>query len=136
FEEADIFVGSELGLGGLVKRRSCDDFEEELVHFFSGFGVDGTIHPDHAAESRDGVAFESALVGFGERIAGGGSARIGVLDDGDDWPVKFLGKIPGGLQVDDVVVRKFLALKLPGVGDAGTGAIGVHGGFLVGIFAV
>jgi len=38
-----------------------------------------------------------------------------MLDDGADggiiW-IEFLSEIPGGLQVDDVVVGKFLALKL------------------------
>src|SRR6266704_501639 len=42
----------------------------------------------------------------------------------------------GGLQVGDVVVGKFLALQLAGVGYTHAGAVGVHCGFLVGILAV
>ena len=53
-----------------------------------------------------------------------------------DGLFEFLGEVPRGLQVDDVVVGKFLALELAGVGDAYAGAVGVHGGFLVRIFAV
>ena len=136
FHEAKIFLGGELGFGGFVEGGGGDDFEEELVHFFGGFGVDGTIDADHAAEGRDGIAFEGALVGFGESLPGRGAAGIGVLDDRDDGLVEFLGEIPRGLQVDDVVVGKFLALELVGIGHADAGAVGVHGGFLVRIFAV
>ena len=136
FDQAEIFLGGEFGLGGFVERRGGDDFQKKLVHFLGGFGVDGAIHADHAAEGGDGIAFQSALVGFGESLARGGAAGIGVLDDGADWLRKFLREIPGGLQIDDVVVGKFLALELAGVGDALAGAVGVHGGFLVRVFAV
>ena len=64
---------------------------------------------------------------------------IGVLDDGADGGlvrIEFLGEIPGGLQVDDVVVGKFFALKLAGVGHACAGAVGIHGRLLVRVFAV
>src|SRR5579871_3632551 len=106
------------------------------MHFFGGFGVDGAIHADYSSEGGDRIAFEGTLVGFGERLAGGGAARIRMFDDGADglvesWFVEFLGEIPRGLQVDDVVVRKFFALELAGVGDSDAGAVGVHGGFLV-----
>ena len=38
---------------------------------------------DDAAEGGDGVGGEGALVGFEDGCAGGGSAGVGVLDDGD-----------------------------------------------------
>src|SRR5579863_5999570 len=106
------------------------------MHFFGGIGVDGAIHADYSAEGGDGITFEGALVGFGESLAGGGAAGVGVLDDGADRLIEFLCEIPGGLQVDDVVVGEFLALELTGVGHAGAGAVGVHGGPLMGVFAV
>ena len=59
-----------------------------------------------------------------------------MLDDGADGFVKFLGEIPCGLQIDDVVVGEFFALELSGVGDADSRAVGIHGGFLVRIFTV
>ncbi len=49
---------------------------------------------------------------------------------------KLLGEVPGGLQVDDVVVGKFLALELAGIGNAFARAVGIHGGLLVRVFAV
>ena len=106
------------------------------MHLFGGCGVDGTIHADHAAEGRDRIAFERAFVGLGQGLAGRGAARVGVLDDGADGLIEFLREIPGGLQIDDVVVGKLLALQLAGVGDAGAGAVGVHCGLLVRVFAV
>ncbi len=59
-----------------------------------------------------------------------------MLDDGDDRLLEFLRQIPGGLEVDDVVVGEFLALQLAGVGHADAGAVGVHGGFLVRVLSV
>jgi len=135
------FFAGELCLCGFVEGGRGDHFEEEFVHFFGGFGVDGTVHTDHAAERGDGIAFESALVGFGESFAGGCAAGIGVLDDGADRFVefrfiKFLGEIPGGLQVDDVIEGKFFSLNLAGIGHADGGAVRIHGGLLMRIFTV
>ena len=73
---------ANFALAASSKRRGGDDFEEKFVHFFGGFGVDGAIHADDAAEGGDGIAFEGPLVGFGESLAGGGAAGVGVLDDG------------------------------------------------------
>src|ERR1700722_6153442 len=116
FHKAMIFLRRELFLGSFVEGGGGDDFEEELVHFFGGFGVDGAIYADNAPEGRDWVTFESAFLGFGERFAGRGSAGVGVLDDGDNRLVEFLCEIPGGLQIDNVVIGEFLALKLAGIG--------------------
>src|SRR5712691_8661783 len=111
------------------------------MHVFGGFGVDRTVHADYAAESGDGIAFESALVGLRESLAGGRAAGVGVLDDGADGfvevvLVKFLCPVPGRLHIDEVVVGKFLALNLAGIGDASAVAVGIHRGLLVGVFAV
>ena len=64
-----------------------------------------------------------------------------MFDDGADRSmearlVEFLCEIPGGLQVDDVVVGEFLALQLKGIGNARIRAVRVHRGLLVRIFAV
>ena len=86
------------------------------MHFLRGGKIDGTVNTDDASERRDWVAFESAFVCFGQSLACSRTARVGVLDDGDDRLIKFLGEIPCSLQVDDVVVGEFLALELAGVG--------------------
>ena len=66
------------------------------------------------------------------RCAGG----VRMFNNRADWLVEFLGQVPGGLHVNDIVVRKFLALNLAAVGHTCARAVGVHGGFLVGIFSV
>ena len=50
FDEAQVFLGREVRFGGFVEGGRGDDFEEELVHLLGGFGVDGAVHADHAAE--------------------------------------------------------------------------------------
>ena len=74
--------------------------------------VDRAIHADHSAKRRHRIAFERLLVSLGERLAGSGSARIGVLDDGADWLVELLRQIPRRLQIDNIVVGKLFALQL------------------------
>ena len=76
FDQTEIFLGGEAGFGGFVEGGRGDYFEEELVHLFGGFGVDGTVYADHAAERGDGIAFERALVGFGKSLAGCGAYRL------------------------------------------------------------
>src|SRR5436305_114012 len=84
----------------------------------SGSSIDGAIDADGATEGGDGIAFERAFVGLGQRRAGGGSGWIGVLDDGAERLIEFLGEVPCGLEVDDVVVGEFFALELAGVRDS------------------
>jgi hypothetical protein len=143
FDQAEILLAGEAGFGGFVETGGGDHFQEEFVHLFGGFAVDGAVHTDHAAECGNGVAFECALVGFSKSLAGRTARGVGVLDDGADGGgiriqarIEFLRKVPGGLQVDDVVVGKFFALKLAGVCHAQAGAIGIHGGLLVRVFTV
>ena len=50
--------------------------------------------------------------------------------------VEFADQLPAGVEIDDVVVAEFFALKLLGGGDAFAAAVGVEGGALVGVFAV
>ena len=106
------------------------------MHLFGGFAVDRAIDPDHAAESRDRITFQSEFEGLCQCPACGRATGIGVLDDGANGFVEFLCKIPGGLQINNVVVGELLALQLAGVGDTRARPIGVHGGLLMGILPV
>src|ERR1700722_3263841 len=111
------------------------------MHLFRGLKIDGTIDADDSAKGRDRITFQSTLKCFSQSLSRAGAAGVGVLDDGANWLVefvlvKFLGEIPCGLKVDDVVEGKLLALKLAGIGHSGGGAIGIHGGFLMRVFAV
>ena len=112
FDEAQILLRRENLARGVVKSRRSDRFHKELRHLACGIAIDGAIHADDTAERRHRIAFERSPVSFGERIRNRSAARIGVLDDCANWAVKLLGQVPRGLQVDDIVVTEFLALKL------------------------
>ena len=118
------------------KIRRSDGLHKELGHLFGGFGVDHAIHADHSAKRRNRVSLQCLLESLGESSPRRRAARIGVLDDGAHRLLEFLRQLPGGFQVDDVVVRKLLALKLFPTGHAASRAIGVHRSFLVGILAI
>ena len=59
-----------------------------------------------------------------------------MFDDGAHRFLEFLGEIPGGLQIDDVVIRKLFALHLMRIGHACAGTVRVHRRFLVRVLAV
>ncbi len=109
--------GKDLARGG-IEAWSGDRLDEQLRHLGCGVAIDRPIHADHAAERRHRIAFQRALVGFGQRGCHRGSARIGVLDDGADRLVELLRQVPRRLQIDNVVVAEFLALQLLAVRDA------------------
>ncbi len=147
-------------------RRGGVDLDQAEVPFagegFAGFGGKGrgrrwlrrrawrslrrprrrlAVDADDAAEGRDGVGGEGFLIGLEDGGAGGCAAGVGVLDDGDGGQVgvgglEFLGELPAGVEIDQVVEAQLFALELPGTGDAEAGAIGIEGGALVGVLAV
>ncbi len=54
----------------------------------------------------------------------------------DDRLAELLRQLPAGVEIDEIVEAKFLALELGCAGDAEAGAVGVEGGALVGVFTV
>ena len=59
-----------------------------------------------------------------------------MLDDGAHRFVKLLRQVPRRLQIHNVVVAEFLALKLLAIRDALAGAVGVQRGLLMRILTV
>ncbi len=120
--------GSEAGSGY--------GFDKQRGHFFGGVAVDLAIDADDGAEGGDGIGDQGLAVGVEDVGAGGRAAGIGVLDDGDHGLVEFLAERPAGVEVDEVVVAEFLALKLRGGGNSGAGAVDIEGGALMGVLPV
>ena len=69
-------------------------------------------------------------------VAGGRSAGIGVLDDGNHRLVELLRQLPAGLEIDKVIEAEFFALELVSAGDAEAATVGIKSGALVWILAV
>ena len=113
-----------------------DGLDEEFGDLFGGCGVDLAIDADNSAEGGDWIRRECFLIGFEDGCAGSRAAGVGVLDDGDHRLIELAGKLPTGVQVDQIVVAELLALKLLSGGDAETRAVGVERGALVWIFSV
>ncbi len=95
------------------------------------------VEGDDTPEGRGGVTVVRPLVSVGEAARGGDAAGIGVLDDRGRRHRKILDQVPGGVDVDDVVVGELDSLELSGVGDALAGGPDpVERGGLVGILTV
>lgn len=127
FENAEILPASAESIergGGVV--GGDDHFEEDIFGAEAGSGgfVDGRGDGDDAAVGGEGIA--SDCIGDGAEGRGGGGCATGVsvLDDDGGGGCggeggELAGEGEGGGGVVDVVVGKFLAVELSGLGDAG-----------------
>ena len=91
----------------------------------------------HRTESRNRVAGQRLLVSI--RLVGAHRypARVAVFDDYRHRLLKLARQSPGGVQVEQVVVGKLLALELPGTGNPPAAlSVTVERRPLVGIFSV
>ena len=140
FEQADV-----LGLvleefeSVVVKGGGEEDFHELALEEFGRLEVDLAGHGNHGTERRHRVTCPGGFHGFAQRFAGGESTGVHVLHDDDCVAVaEFACHLEGGIRVDDVVVRKFLAPELLCGGETcfGAGRVAVEHGRLVGIFSV
>ena len=118
FHESQVLLAGKLGLGGLVEQWRRDNFKEQLGHFFRGFTIHRPVHPDHTAECRNRIALQRLFVSFRQSLAGCGAAGIGMLDNRANRFGEFLREIPGGLNIHNIVVGKFLPLQLASIGHA------------------
>src|SRR6266404_832628 len=137
-QQAKIFLGGKNFLCAIGKPRSDDAFDEEFGDFFGGESVHDVIEREHAAERGDRVAGERLCVGIEQSGLLGGAARVVVLDDDRSRPFELGNQAAGGFEVDVVVVREFLALKLFRGCESRSRMAGgdVESRGLVGIFAV
>ena len=71
--------------------------------------VDLAVIADHAAEGRNRIARERALISGRLGIAQTHAARVGVLDDGAAHAFEIMREFGGGGGVQQIVEREFLA---------------------------
>jgi hypothetical protein len=81
------------------------------------------------------IAGERAAEALGHVSCSAQPHGLVVLDDGGSRLVEFANQLPGGVQIDVVVVRKFLAVQLLGVAMPGS-PVTIDRGLLVRILAV
>ena len=100
--------------------------------------VELAIDPDDPAERGDRVGLEGVAVGLDELVVRGEPDRIGVLDDGDRGGRVVAGDPVRGVEVEQVVERRHLALQPRRVGErpAAVRRLAVERGVLVRVLPV
>ena len=96
--------------------------------------VEGAVGDDHATERGDRVACERVRIGLGERVAGGQSTSVVVLEDGNRRRIVLeLGhELNRGIDIEQVVVAERFAIVL---GEEAL-EVAIVGAGLVGILSV
>ena len=82
-----------------------------------GRPVELAVDPDDPAEGRDRVGLEGVPVGLDQLVVRGEPDRVGVLDDGDRRRRVVAGDPVRGVEVEQVVERRHLALEPRRVGE-------------------
>ena len=120
--------------GRRLKIRGDDNLAEQGVQGLGRGEIEGAVGDYHAAECGDRIARERVGIGLGERIAGGQSTSVVVLEDRDGRRIVLeLGhELDGGVHIEQVVVAERLAVVL---GEQAF-EVSVVGAGLVGVFAV
>ena len=100
--------------------------------------IELAVDPDDAAEGRHRVGLEGVPVGLDELVVRGEPDRVGVLDDGDGRRRVVAGDAVRGIEVEQVVERRHLALEPGRVGEgpAAVRRLAVERGALVRVLAV
>ena len=80
-QQAQVLLGGDQGDRLLLGIGGDDDLGEDLDDLLRSLGIERAVQRDDAAESRDGVAAQRALIGLEQRAAGRDAAGVGVLDD-------------------------------------------------------
>ena len=139
--DAEVLAAAEATEGGWFVVGGDDDVVKVAAHGGNGFGRDGSVEAEDAAECGDWISLAGAAVGLDLGLGvDGQAAGHGVLDDRDGDVVEVVGGGPGGLQVEDVDVGELQAVELLDAGEFAVaklgGASGVEGAGLVGVLAV
>ena len=98
------------GIHVIVRRD--DDFKEYLVDFLGRLLVHHPVGDEHASEGRYGVARQSVFPSLEHGGARSQAARVVVLQDGERRLRELVNQVYGGVDVEQVVVRDFLAVHL------------------------
>ena len=97
--------------GRFIHRRRHHGFNERRDDGRGRVDVDGAVEADDAAEGGQGIRFARANVGFGDSRAGRDTTRIGVLDHRGGRLAELEHDAGGGVEVEQVGEREFLALQ-------------------------
>ena len=103
-----------------------------------GRPVEFAVHADDPAERGDGIGLEGMAIGLDELVVRGEPDRVGVLDDRDRRRRVVPGDPVRGVQVEQVVERRHLALqpRRVGQGPAPVRRLAIERGALVRVLAV
>ena len=103
-----------------------------------GRAVELAVDPDDPAEGGHRVGLERVPVRLDELVVRGEADRVRVLDDGDGRRRVVAGDPVGGVEVEQVVERRHVALEAGRVGErpAAVGRLAVERGPLVRVLAV
>ena len=126
-----VLLAAEEREGRRLVVRGDDHFAEEAVQGLGRGEVEGAVGDDHATERGDRIACERVGIGLGERVAGGQSTRVVVLEDRDGRRIVLeLGhELNRRIDIEQVVVAERLAVVLGEqafeVAIVGAGLVGV-----------
>ena len=121
-QEPQVLFGGDDVLRRVGRIRRDDHFGEDLDDLFGGLGIEGRVERDDAAKGADAVAGKRLPIGLGQCRRDGDATRVRMFDDRDGGRgvgIELGDQLEGGVRIVEIVVGEFLALDLPGGGDAG-----------------
>ena len=127
--QPQIFLHSEFSLSAGVKFGSANDFKKKLRHFFRSDPIHRTVDANDSPKSRNRIALKRLPVGLDQSRASRRAGGVSVLDNRARRFVELLRQFPSRLQINNIVIRKLFALKLPPIGNASPGAIRIKSSF-------
>src|SRR5205085_4606556 len=100
-------------LARLIRKSRGDDcLREHLDNFARRFRIHLAVEADHAAKSRNRIAIARSFVRVHERIRSRNPTWIIVFNDATSRLLERANDFERAVQIYDIVVREFLALKL------------------------
>src|SRR5215212_9749358 len=111
-QNAQVLLHREHLDGPFVVTRGHDDLGEHLGHLPGHLNADRTVCGDHSPVGRHRIAGVCSAMRLGDVTTDGDSTRVGVLDDRHRRGGEVIGRAPGRVRIDIVVVRHLLAVQL------------------------
>ena len=117
-EEAEVFFRGEDGesVEGVIGRG--DGFDEKFGDLLAVAASTWRLKPMTPPKAETGSHSRALAIAFGEGRLFGAAAGVGVFDDGGGGEIELVDELPGGVEIDQVVVGELFAVELFGAGDA------------------